>query len=403
MFRFLTGGESHGPALSAILEGLPAGMTLDLEAINHQLRRRQGGYGRGARQQIETDTVEFVSGIRFGRTMGSPITLLVRNRDWENWRERMSIEPLEGEPPPIVEARPGHADYAGMLKYATNDLRPILERSSARNTATLVATGAICRSLLAQIGIHVQSHVAVLGGIEANLPEPRDYKKIEEVSEASVVRCADPEAEAQMIKIIDEAGERGDTLGGVFEVVATGCPPGLGSHIAWDRRLDSRLAGAMMGIQAIKGVEIGMGFGVGYRPGSQVHDEIFHDPDTGFRRSTNNAGGLEGGMTNGEPVVVRAAMKPLSTLKSPLRSVNMDTMAAVSAHFERSDVCALPAAGVIGEAMVAIVLAEAVLEKFGGDSMDELCRNHRAYIDVITARGYVHGEEHLSATGDVSY
>jgi chorismate synthase len=388
LFRFLTGGESHGPSLSAIIEGLPAGLAVDFAEVNRQLKRRQGGYGRGGRQQIESDTVEIVSGVRFGHALGGPITLLIRNRDFENWREKMSVTPIEQEIPPVVEARPGHADFAGMLKYGTHDLRNILERSSARNTATLVAVGAICRGLLAALGIRILSHVVILGGIEVRLTPPVDYEAVERAAEASPVRVADPDAEAKIIAAIDEAGARGDTLGGVFEVVATGCPPGLGSHVHWDRRLDSRLAAALMGIQAIKGVEIGMGFGVAMRPGSQVHDEIFHDPDTGFVRSTNNAGGLEGGMTNGEPVVVRAAMKPLSTLKSPLRSVNMETKAAVQAHFERSDVCAVPAAGVIGEAMVAMVLAEAALEKFGGDSMEELLRNYHGYREAIRARGF---------------
>lgn len=388
MFRFLTGGESHGPSLAAVIEGLPAGLTIDFEEVDRQLKRRQGGYGRGDRQKIESDTAEFLTGVRFGRTLGSPVTLLVRNRDFENWRDRMSVTPVDSETPPVVQARPGHADFAGMLKYDTDDLRNILERSSARNTATLVAVGAVCRCLLRECGIRILSHVAVLGGIEAKLPLPPDYDAVEAAAEASPVRVADAEAEAKIIAAIDEAGVRGDTLGGVFEVVATGCPPGLGSHVHWDRRLDSRLAAALMGIQAIKGVEIGMGFGVAHRPGSRVHDEIFHHPATGFTRRSNNAGGIEGGMTNGEPVVVRAAMKPLSTLKSPLRSVNMRTREAVTAHFERSDVCAVPAAGVIGEAMVGIVLAEAVLEKFGGDSMAELLRNYQAYWDAIRARGF---------------
>lgn len=388
MLRFLTGGESHGPALSAVIEGLPAGLAVDVGEVNRQLKRRQGGYGRGTRQQIESDTAEVLSGIRFGRTLGSPITLVVRNRDWENWRERMSIEPVADETAPIVEARPGHADFAGMLKYATSDLRNILERSSARNTATLVAVGAICRALLSTCGVRVMSHVVLLGGIAAESPAHPDYAAVERAAEESPVRVADPIAEARILAAIDEAGARGDTLGGCFEVVAVGCPPGLGSHTHWDRRLDSRIAAALMGIQAIKGVELGMGFGVAQRPGSQVHDEIFHDPATGFARSTNNAGGVEGGMTNGEPVVARAAMKPLSTLKAPLRSVNMETRQAVTAHFERSDVCAVPAAGVIGEAMVGIVLTEAVIEKFGGDSVEELLRNLDAYYQTIRARGY---------------
>lgn len=388
MLRFLTGGESHGPSLSALIEGMPAGVPVDLDAVNRQLRRRQGGHGRGGRQQIEADTAEILSGVRFGRTLGSPITLLVRNRDFANWQHAMSVTPVENAPDPIVEARPGHADFSGMLKYGTHDLRDILERSSARNTAALVAIGAICRGLLGECGIRVFSHVVMLGGIEARATGARDYAEVEAAAEASPVRVADAEAEAAIIRAIDEAGARGDTLGGVFEVVATGCPPGLGSHVHWDRKLDARLAGALMGIQAIKGVEVGLGFEVAARPGSRVHDELFHDEASGFTRSSNNAGGIEGGMTNGEPVVVRAAMKPLSTLKSPLRSVNMETRQAVSAHFERSDVCAVPAAGVIGEAMVAMVLAECVVEKFGGDSLRELLRNLEGYRAEIRDRGF---------------
>lgn len=388
MFRFLTGGESHGPSLSAVIEGIPAGLKIDFDEVNLQLSRRQGGYGRGDRQKIESDTVEVLSGVRFGRTLGSPITLLVRNRDFENWLDRMSVTPVDSETPPVVDARPGHADFAGMIKYATDDLRNILERSSARNTASLVVVGAICRGLLAECGIRIMSHVAMLGNIHSKLPPATDYAAAAARAEASPVRVVDPEAERAIINEIDAAGARGDTLGGIFEVVATGCPPGLGSHVHWDRRLDSRLAAALMGIQAIKGVEIGMGFEVAARPGSRVHDEIFHDAATGFTRSTNNAGGIEGGMTNGEPVVIRAAMKPLSTLKKPLRSVNMQTKAAVQAHFERSDVCAVPAAGVIGEAMVGIVLAEVVLEKFGGDSMAEMSRNYQAYLGAVRERGF---------------
>jgi chorismate synthase len=389
LFRFITGGESHGPALTAIIEGIPSGLTLDFNEINAQLARRQGGYGRGARQKIETDRAEIISGVRFGKTMGGPISLIIRNRDFENWRDRMSVEPIGTEIPPIVEARPGHADFAGMLKYSTHDLRNILERSSARNTATLVAVGSICRIMLATLGVRILSHVVVLGGIHVHIPFPPNYDEIQSKAEKSPVRVADSEKEKLILDAIDQAGANGDTLGGVFEVIAIGCPPGLGSHVNWDRRLDGKLAGALMGIQAIKGVEIGMGFGVAEVPGSKVHDELYHDPSTGFARSSNNAGGLEGGMTNGEPIVVRAAMKPLSTLKSPLRSVNMETKEAVTAHFERSDVCAVPAAGVIGEAMVGIVLAEAVLEKFGGDSMGELKRNFNGYVEEIRSRGYL--------------
>ncbi len=390
MFRFLTGGESHGPSLSAVIEGLPANLILDFDEINYQLKRRQGGFGRGARQQIETDTVEILSGIRFGKTMGGPVTLLVRNRDWENWRDKMSITPVDDPTPPITQPRPGHADFAGMLKYHTDDLRPILDRSSARNTAALVAVGAICRYLLKAAGIEVMSHVVMIGNVWAKFDSKVDYWKLSELAEISTVRCADPEAEARMIAEIEICMAEGtrDTLGGVFEVVAIGCPPGLGSFTHWDRKLDSRLAGAVMSIQAIKGVEIGLGFGVAEIPGSKVHDELFFGAGEGFTRGTNNAGGIEGGMTNGEPVVVRAAMKPLSTLPTPLASVDMKTKLPVKAHFERSDVCAVPAAATIGEAMVAITLAEVLLEKFGGDSMEEFSNNVQSYMETVRSRGF---------------
>ncbi|MCX6359157.1 MAG: chorismate synthase [Armatimonadetes bacterium] len=387
--QVLTSGESHGPGLTAIVQGLPAGLPVDLDAIDAQLRRRQGGYGRGARQLIETDRVDILSGVRFGRTLGSPVTLQVPNKDFANWGDRMSVGPVGSEPPPIVEARPGHADFAGMLKYGTGDLRDILERSSARNTVALVAAGALCRQYLAQLGVTVLSHVVVLGGVHGRAGEVDDYAELAHAAEASPVRCADAVAEAAMLAAIDAAGARGDTLGGVFEVVAVGCPPGLGSHIQWDSRLDSRLAAAIMGIQAIKGVEIGMGFGVAEAPGSQVHDELFHDAGSGYTRGSNRAGGLEGGMTNGEPVVVRGAMKPISTMKAPLRSVNMASLEPSVAHFERSDVCAVPAAGVIAEAMVSIVLAEACVAKFAGDGMRECLRNHAGYLAEIAERGYV--------------
>jgi chorismate synthase len=391
VFRFLTGGESHGPSLSAILEGLPANLPLDLEAINYQLKRRQGGYGRGARQQIETDTVEILSGVRFGRTMGSPITLLVRNRDHANWTDRMSVWPIEEETAPITQPRPGHADFPGMLKYHANDLRPILERSSARNTAALVAVAAICRHLLAHIQIEVLSHVVMIGNVWASFPTQVNYRELAERAEQSPVRCADPEAEAKMIAAIDVCMQEGtrDTLGGVFEVVALGCLPGIGSFVHWDRKLDSRLAAALMSIQAIKGVEIGLGFGVAEIPGSKVHDELFFGAGEGFTRGTNNAGGIEGGMTNGEPVVARAAMKPLSTLPTPLASVDMQTKQPVKAHFERSDVCAVPAAATIGEAMVVLTLTGALLEKFGGDSLEEFLQNVEAYRSEVRQRGWI--------------
>jgi chorismate synthase len=390
LFRLLTAGESHGPSLSAILEGLPANLSIDLDAVNAQLKRRQGGYGRGARQQIESDVVEILSGVRFGRTMGGPITLLVRNRDFANWTDRMSVAPVPEESSPITQPRPGHADFPGMLKFASNDLRPILERSSARNTAALVAAAAICRHLLAVAGIEIVSHVTCIGGVHASFAAPPDYLALAARAEQSVVRCADPVAESAMIAAIDVcmAPETRDTLGGTFEVVVLGCPPGLGSFTHWDRKLDSRLAAAVMSIQAIKGVEIGLGFGVAEIPGSRVHDELFYAQSEGFKRGTNNAGGLEGGMTNGEPVVVRAAMKPLSTLPTPLATVDMQTRQAVKAHFERSDVCAVPAAAVVGEAMVALAMTDAVSEKFGGDSLEEFKRNVDGYLEAVRARGY---------------
>lgn len=390
MFRFLTGGESHGPSLSALIEGLPANLPLDFDEINHHLKRRQGGFGRGARQQIETDKIEVLSGVRFGRTMGGPITLLVRNRDWENWREKMSVEPVENETPPITQPRPGHADFPGMMKYHTDDLRPILDRSSARNTAALVAAAAICRHLLRHAGIEIVSHVVMIGNVWAKFNAPVNYHELAERAEQSPVRCADPEAEAKMIAAIEVCMQEGtrDTLGGVFEVAALGCLPGIGSFTHWDRKLDSRLAAAVMSIQAIKGVEVGLGFGVAEIPGSKVHDELFFGAGEGFTRGTNNAGGIEGGMTNGEPVVIRAAMKPLSTLPTPLASVDMKTKQPVKAHFERSDVCAVPAAATIGEAMVALALTDAVLEKFGGDSLEEFQRNVAGYRADICARGW---------------
>ncbi len=392
MFRFLTAGESHGPALTAVIEGIPAGLTITAEPINVQLKRRQGGYGRGARQKIESDTAEILSGIRFGKAMGSPITLVVRNRDWANWTVKMSVEPLaEGlAPPEITVPRPGHADYTGMMKYGHDDLRNTLERSSARNTATLVAVGAVARILLAEFGISVASHVVNIGGIKVNA-DNIDLRRIAELAEDSPVRVADKDAEARIITAIDEAKYRGDTLGGTFEVVALGLPVGLGSYSQWDTRIDGKLAQALMAIQAIKGVEVGIGFGAADIPGSQVHDAFFYDAasegeDARFRRGSNNAGGVEGGITNGEPLVVRAVMKPIATLMKQLPSVNLQTKEGVPAFAERSDVCAVPAAAVVGEAMVAIVLAQEMIAKFGGDSLNEMHANYEAYQQTVAGR-----------------
>lgn len=391
MFRFTTAGESHGPALLAIVEGVPAGLTIHPERIDAELRRRQGGYGRGGRMRIESDRAEILSGVRHGQTLGSPISLQIRNRDWENWTVAMSATPLETPADDetlrrVFLPRPGHADLVGILKYDREDARDILERASARETAARVAAGSIAKHLLEELGITVGSHVVMLGGIQAKLPEvlPDDLTA---ATEASPVRCLDPDAEGAMIDAIDEAKHNGDTLGGVFEVIVRGLPVGLGSHVSWDRKLDGRLAGALMSIQAIKGVEIGMGFEAGARPGSRVHDAIVADSH-GYTRAGNAAGGLEGGITTGLPLVLRAAMKPISTLMKPLGTVDIRTGERGDAVRERSDVCALPAAGVVGEAMVALVLAEAVLEKFGGDSIRELKRNVESYREQIGSRQF---------------
>lgn len=384
MLRFLTSGESHGPALTAVLDGMPAGVPIDPQDINRDLERRQQGYGRGGRMKIERDEAEILSGVRHGRTLGSPIALLIRNRDWENWRQRMSVTPVDPPPQPVTVPRPGHADLAGYLKYGHADIRNVIERASARETAARVAAGAVAKALLRELGITVVGHVVQIGSVLART-WTGDVQELIRLSEASLVRCADPRAEADMIAVIDEAKSRGDSVGGAFEVIAHGVPPGLGSYSQWDRRLDARLAGALMSIQAVKGVEIGAGFAVAGLSGSQVHDEIVY-ADGGFGHRTNNAGGIEGGVTNGERVVVRAAMKPIPTLLTPLRSVDVATKQEVDSRFERSDVCAVPAAAVVGEAMAALVLADAVLEKFGGDSLDEIRRNWRGYMEALAAR-----------------
>jgi len=383
-FRFLTAGESHGEALVAVIDGVPAGVPLTEDDINRDLARRQRGYGRGGRMKIERDRVHLTSGVRWGLTLGSPLTLTIPNLDWENWKATMSV----GAPEPgtaakqVTRPRPGHADLAGAMKYGHKDIRNVLERSSARETTARVAVAGVAKRLLSEFGIEILSHVTEIGGVrvgELDLP----WSEIRSRAEASEVRCADPETADRMIAAIDDAKAKGDTLGGVFEVVALGCPVGLGSYVQWDRRLDGRLAQAFCSIHAIKGAELGLGFETARRPGSQVHDEILYDADHGFKRATNNAGGLEGGVTNGQAVVVRAAMKPLSTLRTPLRSVDVATKEAVEAVVERSDVCAVPAAGVVGEAMMAIVLAQAFLEKFGGDSLEEIRRNYNAYQDSL--------------------
>ncbi len=388
VLRLLTSGESHGPALTAILEGLPAGMRVDLVAVNAHLARRQQGYGRGKRQQIERDTVEVLSGVRYGRTLPGPVTLVVRNRDFDNWKSRMSAAPVESEATPIVCPRPGHADLAGYQKHELGDIRDILERSSARSTAALVAAGSLCMQLLEAIGVGIVSHVRAIGGVEAGGLETDDLPSLREAIEASPVRCHDEAAGKAMVAAIDAAREAGDTVGGVFEVVALGCPPGWGSPSQWDLRLDARLARAVMSIQAVKGVEIGAGFEGAARRGSELHDEIRCTASGGLTRTSNNAGGIEGGISNGEPIVVRAAMKPLPTLRNRLSSVDVVTRSEVPAHFERSDICAVPAAAVIGEAMVAFVLAASALETYGGDSMGAFLRNHEATMGALARLGY---------------
>lgn len=383
--RFLTAGESHGKGLTVIVEGLPAGLPVSEEHLEGNLRRRQGGFGRSQRQQIEEDHAEITAGVRHGLTLGSPLALFIRNRDWENWGGVMQAEPLQGEVERVTRLRPGHADLAGATKYGFDDVRNVLERASARETAARVAVGAVCRRLLEEFDIAVHSHSVSIGDVCASIDGEPDWAAVEE----SPVRCAAPEASQGMIRAIEAAREAGDTVGGVFEIWATGVPIGLGSHVMWDRKLDGLLAQGVMSIHAVKGVEIGGGFALASTPGSRAHDIILplHEWEgRPWRRATNRAGGLEGGMTNGEPVIVRGALKPISTLAKPLPSVDLLTADQVQAHHERSDVCVVPAAGVIGEAMVAIVLARALLEKFGGDSLAETKRNHEAYVKTIGPR-----------------
>jgi chorismate synthase len=393
MIHFTTAGESHGPALVSVLEGMPAGVPLLAADVDVELARRQQGYGRGRRMQIEHDAIEWLAGVRGGETLGSPIAMLIRNRDWANWSEIMDPAPRPEDDAPrrraVTRPRPGHADLTGLLKYDRDDARDILERASARETTARVAAGAICRVLLKQLGITVGSHLVSLGGIDARRSDPLPAD-LNVAADASPLRTLDPEAEAAMVALIDRVKREGNTLGGICEVVCDGLPVGLGSHVSWDRKLDGRLGAALMSIPAVKGVEIGMGFEAARRTGAEVHDEIEGAPGrarTGnARRRTNRAGGLEGGMTTGEPLVVRVAMKPISTLMRPLATIDVTTGAPAAAVAERSDVTAVPAMGVIAEAMVAIVMADAVLEKFGGDSLGEVCRNHAAYLRQVGER-----------------
>lgn len=381
--RFLTAGESHGRAIVCIVEGIPANLELSSDYINKELERRQRGYGRGGRMLIEKDRVQILSGVRFGKTLGSPIAMLIPNRDWENWSEKMAVE---GERPqsavPFTRPRPGHADLVGGIKYNQRDLRNILERASARETTARTAVGAVCKRFLEELGINIGSYVVSIGTCAPPIEE-RDLIRRHELAEQSVVRFPDPSKDEEFIKVIDKAREMGESLGGMFEVFAVGVPPGLGSHIQWDKRIDGRIAQAILSIHAIKGVEFGMGFEAGRRFGSEVHDEIGWSEGGGYFRYSNNLGGTEGGITNGMPLLVRAVMKPIPTLTKPLRSVDIETKEEVKAGKERSDVVAVSAASVVAEAMLAIVIADALLEKLGGDFMEEIKHRYETYLKHV--------------------
>ncbi len=399
MLRFLTAGESHGRGLVAILEGIPAGLTISFDAITHQMRRRQKGYGRGQRMKIESDRAEILSGVRDGQTIGGPIALLVNNKDWPNWERTMQVSATESEStegerkPPVSRPRPGHADLAGTIKFDRTDIRDVLERASARETAARVAAGAVARQLLELYNIEIASHVTAIAGVEIT-ETMVPFERVREIPEDATLRCVDPKTETAMVAAIDAAREAGDTAGGRFEVIVHGLPLGLGSYVQWDRKLDGRLAQAIMSIPAIKAVGIGLGPGVSALPGSQVHDEIVlpsHPAEGdgskyGVVRPTNNAGGLEGGVTNGEDLRVLGYMKPISTLMKPLRSVDISTMTEAPATVERSDVCAVPAASVVAEAMISLVLADAFLEKFGGDSINEVTSHLSASTTLSRSR-----------------
>jgi chorismate synthase len=386
-FRFLTGGESHGKGLVAIVEGMVADLTLEEKYINKELKRRQQGYGRGPRMEIEDDKAEILAGVRLGLTTGSPIALFITNRDWQNWQEQLKVSPVEKEVEPVTCPRPGHADLAGVTKYSLKDIRPIIERASARETASRVAVGAIARRLLEEFDVVIHSYTTAIGQHhwEQDKTSHIDWQQVE----ASPVRCADTGLEKEITAAIDEAKVNGDTLGGVFEVIAKGVPIGLGSHVSWDRRLDGRIAQAIMSINAVKGVEIGAGFALAGFRGSQAHDVIEPNPRSKanglpWRHCTNRAGGIEGGISNGEEIIVKAAVKPIATLANPLSSIDFRNREKTEAHYERSDICVVPAAGVIGEAMLAIILADACLEKFGGDNLKETLTNYHNYLSNIS-------------------
>jgi chorismate synthase len=380
--RYLTAGESHGPALTVIVEGVPAGLAVTPDALSHELARRRQGYGRGARMRLEADELEILGGVRHGRTLGSPVSVVVRNTEWEKWSQNMSVTPVDDPPKPLTRPRPGHADLTGMLKYGHRDARNVLERASARETAARTVAGTVARLLLAEIGVELVSHVVAIGPVNGKsdaIPTPQDAERIE----ASPVRCLDAADETAMIEAIEAAKSDGDTLGGTFEVIAHGVPVGLGSHVHWDRKIDGRLAQALLSINAMKAVAIGDGLTAGETPGSAAHDEILWSADDGYHRASNRSGGIEGGMTNGDPVRVRVVMKPLSTLRKALRTVNVETKEEETAIVERTDTCAVPSACVIGEAIVAHVLADAALEKFGGDSVDEFRSSHQAWLETL--------------------
>ena len=388
MLRWITAGESHGPELVGVLEGFPAGVPLLLESVQEDLARRRLGYGRGARMKFEADEVSFSGGVRHGLTQGGPVALRIQNTEWPKWETIMSPHPVDpselegGRAAALTRPRPGHADLAGMQKYGFEDARPVLERASARETAARVALGAVARVLLNELGVSVLSHTVAIGSVavpeDAAIPGPGDIARLDE----DPLRCAHPETSQAMVAEVDVAHKEGDTLGGIVEVVVRGLPPGIGSYVHWDRRLDSRLAGALMGIQAIKGVEVGDGFATTRRPGSQAHDEIVNDGN-GVQRLSDRAGGIEGGMSTGGPLRVRAGMKPISTVPRALKTIDTATGKEAVAHHQRSDVCAVPAAGIVAEAMVMLVIADALLEKFGGDSLAEIQRNLSSYLESI--------------------
>jgi len=381
--RMTTAGESHGPGLTCIIEGLPAGLEIARETIDGDLARRQLGHGRGGRMKIETDRCEVTAGVRHGRLLGGPVAIQVANRDYENWEERMNPWPVDADVPPVVLPRPGHADLVGAWKYGTGDIRDILERASARETTARVAGGALCREFLRALGVELRSHVVQIGTVVA--PDPEGGLTVESFDgvDDDPVRCLDAESGAAMVEHINVQRKANESIGGVFEVVAFGLVPGLGSHISWETRLDGRIAGAICSIQAVKGASLGDGWDLPARPGSEAHDEIFYSDDRGYYRETNRAGGLEGGMTTGEPLTVRGAMKPLPTLTKPLRSVDISTREPAEALRERTDSCTVPAAGVVGEAMVALVLAGAYREKFGGDNIEDIRQSVAAYCERI--------------------